>query len=64
MSFLSARFRARSPKKRDEFPDGAGAVQDLLTAEARGSLFANVQNIVTGKITAEDALAAALALNK
>ena len=42
----------------------AGAVQDLLTAEARGDLFANVQNIVTGKITAEDALAAALALNK
>ena len=42
----------------------AGAVQDLLTAEARGDLFANIQNIVTGKITAEDALAAALALNK
>ena len=41
----------------------AGAVQDLLTAEARGDLFANVQNIVTGKITAEDALAAALKLN-
>lgn len=41
----------------------AGAVQDLLTAEARGSLFANVQNIVTGKITAEDALAEALKLN-
>ncbi|MBQ3651474.1 MAG: extracellular solute-binding protein, partial [Clostridia bacterium] len=30
----------------------AGAVQDLLTAEARGDLFANIQNIVTGKITA------------
>ncbi len=41
----------------------AGAVQDLLTAEARGDLFANVQNIVTGKITAEDALTAALKLN-
>ena len=41
----------------------AGAVQDLLTAEARGSLFANVQNIVTGKITAEEALAEALKLN-
>ena len=41
----------------------AGAVQDLLTAEARGDLFANVQNIVTGKITAEEALAAALKLN-
>ena len=41
----------------------AGAVQDLLTAEARGSLFANVQNIVTGKISAEEALAEALKLN-
>lgn len=41
----------------------AGAVQDLLTSEARTDLFANIQNIVTGKITAEDALAAALKLN-
>ena len=41
----------------------AGAVQDLLTAEARGDLFANVQNIVTGKISAEDAVAQAIALN-
>ncbi len=41
----------------------AGAVQDSLTAEARGDLFANVQNIVTGKMTAEEAIASALALN-
>lgn len=41
----------------------AGAVQDLLTAEARGDLFANVQNVVTGKMTAEEAIAAAIALN-
>lgn len=41
----------------------AGAVQDTLTAEARGDLFANVQNIVTGKMTAEEAVASALALN-
>ena len=41
----------------------AGAVQDSLTAEARGDLFANVQNVVTGKMTAEDAIASALALN-
>ncbi len=41
----------------------AGAVQDLLTAEARGDLFANVQNVVTGKISAADAVASALALN-
>ena len=40
-----------------------GAVQDTLTAEARGDLFANVQNIVTGKMTAEDALASAMKLN-
>ena len=41
----------------------AGAVQDLLTAEARGDLFANVQNVVTGKMSAADALASAIALN-
>ena len=41
----------------------AGAVQDSLTAEARGDLFANVQNVVTGKMTAEEAIASALALN-
>lgn len=41
----------------------AGAVQDLLTAEARGDLFANIQNVVTGKMTAEEAIASALALN-
>ena len=40
-----------------------GAVQDTLTAEARGDLFANVQNVVTGKMTAEEAIASALALN-
>ena len=42
----------------------AGAVQDLLKAEARGDLFANVQNVVTGKMTAEEAVAAAIELNK
>ena len=41
----------------------AGAVQDSLTAEARGDLFANVQNVVTGKMSAEDAVASAIALN-
>ena len=40
-----------------------GAVQDSLSAEARGDLFANVQNVVTGKMSAEDAVASALALN-
>ena len=41
----------------------AGAVQDSLTAEARGDLFANVQNVATGKMSAEDAVASAIALN-
>lgn len=41
----------------------AGAVQDSLTAEARGDLFANVQNVVTGKMSAENAVASAIALN-
>ena len=41
----------------------AGAVQDSLTAEARGDLFANVQNVVTCKMSAEDAVASAIALN-
>ena len=30
-----------------------GAVQDLLTTEARGELFAGVKDIVTDKSTAE-----------
>ncbi|MEZ4509761.1 MAG: ABC transporter substrate-binding protein [Eubacteriales bacterium] len=37
-----------------------GAVQDKLTAEQRGDLFANVKNIVTGKITASEAIDSAL----
>lgn len=40
-----------------------GAVQDKLTKEARGDLFANVQNVVTGAMTAEEAVASAIALN-
>ena len=38
-----------------------GAVQDKLTAEQRGDLFANVKNIVTAKITAPEAIDSALA---
>ena len=38
-------------------------VQDKLLAEARSDLFANVKNIVTGKMTAAEAIEAALALN-
>lgn len=40
-----------------------GAVQDTITSECKTDLFANVQNVVTGKMTAEDAVASALALN-
>ncbi len=37
-----------------------GPVQDLMTAEARGDLFANVKNVVTEKMTAEEAIESAL----
>lgn len=40
-----------------------GAVQDTITGECKGDLFANIQNIVTGKITAEAAVESAIALN-
>ncbi len=39
-----------------------GAVQDKLSQTAREDLFANVKNIVSGKITAADAVTSALAL--
>jgi len=38
-----------------------GAVQDSLTSEQRSDLFANVKNIVVGKITAAEAIDSALA---
>lgn len=40
-----------------------GAVQDIITAEAKGDLFANVQKVVSGQMTAEEAVASAIALN-
>ena len=40
-----------------------GAVQDTITPEAKGDLFGNVQKVVTGEMTAEDAVASAIALN-
>ncbi len=40
-----------------------GAVQDTVTGECKADLFGNVQNVVTGKMTAEDAVASAIALN-
>lgn len=40
-----------------------GAVQDIITGEAKSDLFANIQNVVTGAMTAEDAVASAIKLN-
>ena len=40
-----------------------GAVQDTITGEAKADLFGNVQNVVTGKMTAEEAVLSAIALN-
>lgn len=40
-----------------------GAVQDALSGEARSSLFSNIPNIVTGRITARDAIEQAMRLN-
>lgn len=41
-----------------------GAVQDTISSEARGSLFANIQNVVTGKMTAREAVEEAMRLNR
>jgi len=41
-----------------------GAVQDTVTSECKTDLFANVQNVATGKMSAEDAVNSAVALNK
>ena len=40
-----------------------GAVQDTITGECKADLFANVQKVVTGEMTAEEAVASAIALN-
>lgn len=40
-----------------------GAVQDVISGEAKGDLFANIQNVVTGKMTAHDAVESAMKLN-
>lgn len=39
-----------------------GAVQDAISSEAKTDLFANVQNVVTGKMSAEEAVASAIEL--
>ena len=40
-----------------------GAVQDTITSECKTDLFSNVQNVVTGSMSAEDAVSSAIALN-
>ncbi len=40
-----------------------GPVQDTVSSECKADLFANVQNVVTGKMTAEEAVGSAIALN-
>lgn len=40
-----------------------GAVQDTVSSECKADLFANVQNVVTGKMSAEEAVNSAIAQN-
>ncbi len=40
-----------------------GAVQDTITGEAKADLFGNIQKVVTGQMTAEEAVISAMALN-
>ena len=40
-----------------------GPVQDAVSPECKADLFANVQNVVTGSMSAEDAVNSAIALN-
>lgn len=40
-----------------------GAVQDTITSEARSDLFSNIPRVVTGKMTAEEAVESAIKLN-
>lgn len=40
-----------------------GAVQDTISSEAKADLFGNIQKVVTGQMTAEGAVASAIALN-
>ena len=54
--FLAAQMNAAVTKY-------VGAVQDALSGEARSSLFSNIPNIVTGRISARDAVEQAMRLN-
>ena len=41
-----------------------GAVQDTITSEAKGDLFGNIQKVVTGQMTAAEAVESAMKLNQ
>ena len=41
-----------------------GAVQDTISPEAKSELFANIQKVVTGRMTAEEAVISAVAQNR
>ena len=41
-----------------------GAVQDTVSKECKADLFRNIQSVVTGQMTAEEAVASAIALNR
>ena len=40
-----------------------GAVQDVISSEAKSDLFSNIQKVVTGQMTAQEAVASAISLN-
>ena len=41
-----------------------GAVQDMISGEAKSELFADIQKCVTGQMSAEEAVEAAIRLNE
>lgn len=46
-----------------ELTDVVGAVQDAISSEAKSDLFVNIQEVVTGQMTAAEAVASAIRLN-
>ena len=42
----------------------SGAVQDTISAEAKSTLFAGLQKVVTGRMTPEEAVEAAIQRNQ
>ena len=45
-------------------PQTAGAVQDGISGDAKSELFAGIQKCVTGQMSAEEAVTAAIRLNE